>query len=262
MKTICAFLFAILLLAGCNTMKPALSEAETISYPVKGRQGLLINQKLKFGDYETSKVKRSWTRGGNTRLDLLAGTVNDPNSPGLMVMEYDDRKQSYYFQMQDFFGNFSDVYGTSEYHSRDLKIGDNPNSIINIFEDIFGKVDYSDNLFYLQLYINEESKPWQLMLDNHASQAFAKNYYGVLAIDGHNYYSLKPITEVKSKNGKTGSLFMGSVGYEIFNSKNESVAGVSLIDGGEVYLHTQNPDERFLLANLCAALLLQENIAE
>jgi len=38
------------------------------------------------------------------------------------------------------------------------------------------------------------------------------------------------------------------------------VAAVSLIDNGMVYLGRTTPEERFLLANACTALLLQEEI--
>jgi exoribonuclease II len=38
------------------------------------------------------------------------------------------------------------------------------------------------------------------------------------------------------------------------------VAAVSLIDKGMIYLAKTSVEERFLLANACAALLLQEQI--
>lgn len=252
----------LLLSIGCNTMEPALSVAETTTYPVKGRQGFLINQKLKFGEYQTSKVKRSWTRGGNTRIDLLAGAVHDPAYPNLVSMDYTDRDQSYYFQMNDGYGNASDVYAISEFHSRDLQIGDNPNSVINILEDIFGGSGYSDNLFYLQLFLNKDMEPWQLVLDNHAAQIRADEYDGVFALNEEQYYILKPVTKIKTKDGSSQKVLLGSIGYEIFDNKNRSVAAVSTVDGGQVFFHTQNPDERFLMANLCAALLLQQDVSD
>lgn len=57
-------------------------------------------------------------------------------------------------------------------------------------------------------------------------------------------------------------MLVGSIGYEILSRQNELIAAVSLVDGGNVYLNTKDPRERFLMANLCAALLLQENIAD
>lgn len=257
------FIFCLFLLCtlGCTTMEPALSVAETNTFPVKGRQGFLINQKLKFGEYQTSKVRRSWTRGGNTRIDLLGGTVHNPAYPNLVSMDYADRDQSYYFQMNDGYGNASDVYAISEFHSRDLQIGDNPNSVVNILEDIFGGSGYSDNLFYLQLFLNKEMNPWQLVLDNHAAQVRAEDYNGIFALNEEQYYVLKPVNRIKKKDGSSQKI-VGSVGYEIFDNKNRSVAAVSTVDGGKVFFHTPNPDERFLMASLCAALLLQQDVSE
>lgn len=251
--------FLALVLVGCTSMEPALSFSDSPTleaYPVKGRQGLLINQKLRFGEYETSKVKRSWTRIRDTRTDLSGRRISS-TYPDLISKNYSDKDQSYYFQIIDSYGNFSDVYATSEFHSRDLQLGDNPNSVGNILQDIFGG-DYSENIFYLQLFVNEEERPWQLFLDNDAAKLYAKDYEGILALDRDHYYILQPITKIKGKN-KPEEIF-GSVGYEILNKEGKSVAAVSLVDAGRVYFHTRDPKERFLMANLSAALLLQEDL--
>lgn len=253
-------LATMIIFIGCTPMKPALSVSETTALPVKGRQGILINQKLAFGDYHTSKVKRSWTRSGNTRVDLLSGQSHDPAYPNLIALDYADSDQSFYFTMNDFFGNVADVYAVSQFHSEDLQIGDNPNSVVNILQDIFGSTDFSEDLFYLQIFLNNETTPWQLVLDNEAAQNFAGEYTGFFAISDKEFYTLVPITHLEGKKGPQ-KILAGSIGYEIFNSNETSVGAVSLVDNGEVYLHTKDPSERFLLSALCAALLLQEDIA-
>ena len=264
MKNYLLPVLSFLFLVGCGTTEPALTVSESDlleSHPVKGRQGLLINQKLKFAEFQTSRVKRSWTRGGNTRLSVFTGHVEDVRYPDLISLNYVDKDQAYFFQMNDLHRNFSDVYATSEFHSRDLQIGGDPNTVINILEDFFGGNGYADNLFYLQMFINEEERPWQLILDNEAAQRSPREYSGVFALDEEEFYTLRPVFHVMGKKGPV-KLLAGSVGYEIFDRKENAVAAVSLIDGGNVYFHTKDPGERFLMANLCAALLLQENIAE
>lgn len=261
MRKIFFHLATVMVMVACTPMKPALSVADTTAFPVKGRQGLLIKQKISFGDYQTSVVKRSWTRSGNTRVDLLSGQPHDPNYPNLIAMDYADSDQSFYFIMKDFFGNAADVYAVSQFHSEDLQIGDNPNSVINILEDIFGGSGYSENLFYLQIFLNEDTTPWQLVLDNEAAQRFAGEYTGFFALNNKEFYTLMPITHLDGKKGPQ-KIIAGSIGYEIFDSNGKSVAAVSLVDNGEVYLHTKDPSERLLLSSLCAALLLQEDIAD
>lgn len=54
--------------------------------------------------------------------------------------------------MKDLFGNIADVYAVSQFHAEDLQTGDNPNSMINILQDIFGGTDFSEDLFYLQVF--------------------------------------------------------------------------------------------------------------
>ena len=264
MKNYLLPVLVLLFLVSCGTTEPALtvSESELLeSHPVKGRQGLLINQKLKFAEFQTSRVKRSWTRGGNTRVGVLTGQVEDVHYPDLISLNYVDKDQAYFFQMSDLHRNFSDVYATSEFHSRDLQIGSNPNTVINILEDFFGGNGYADNLFYLQMFVNEEERPWQLLLDNEAAQRSPRDYYGIFALDDERFYTLRPVHHVMGKKGPV-KLISGSIGYEIFDKNEHVVAAVSLVDRGNVYFHTKDPQERFLMANLCAALLLQENIAE
>lgn len=258
MRSILLIIFVVAL-TGCTTMQPALSisNANNLeSYRVKGRQGILINQKLKFGGFETSRVKRSWTKGGNSRLSVPVGNTRS-QYPDLLSLNYVDRNQTFHFQMDDSLGNRSDVYAASEFSSEDLQFEEKDNAL----EEILGFNLKSDNLFYLQIFLNDDLQPWQLVLDNEAAQVFPGKYRGILAIDENRYYSLEPISKVQGKKGPQ-NLLLGSIGYEIFNSKNHSIAAVSLVDGGMVYFNTTDPEERFLMANLTAALLLQENIAE
>ena len=65
----------------------------------------------------------------------------------------------------------------------------------------------------------------------------------------------------RSKDGKPAGILFGSVGFEIRNKEGKAVAAVSKIDKGVVYMQGSDEEERFLLANVCAALLMQEVIA-
>ncbi|MDR6969503.1 hypothetical protein J2X31_003536 [Flavobacterium arsenatis] len=260
-KTLIAVI-TLVTLQGCTPFKPALSEGNTTNFEelsVKGRQGILINQKLEFGNFQTSKVKRSWTKGGNSRTGISKGVPGDVFYENIISKEFINRNQTFYFQLKDNENRISDVYAASAFNSANLLIGNNPNSIINVFEDIINIENNTESLFYLQVFINNETKPWQLILDNQASQLHADNYTGVFALDENKYYTLKPITKVASKNGHRSIMF-GSVGYEIFDANKKSVAAVSLMDRGMVFLKTTDSNEKFLLSNLCSALLLQEQI--
>ncbi|RKS02793.1 hypothetical protein [Flavobacterium sp. 102] len=248
----------------CTPFKPAISHADIntlTEYKVKGRQGILINQKLTFGEYTTSKVKRSWTKGGNTRVPVSVSPVVDFLYPEILTADNSNRYQTFAFQMNDGLKNYTDVYAATDFASERLLVGNNPNSIVNIIKDVTGKGIDQSYMFYAQIFVNQDNKPWELVLDNNASQRDAKQYVGYFGYDQNRYYTLKPITELQTNKGPK-PIWMGSVGYEICNPNNQAVAAVSLMDNGLVYLAPTNPEERFLLANLCATLLLQQDIAE
>lgn len=254
----------ILLVWACTPFKPAISNADIntlTEYKVKGRQGILINQKLSFGEYNTSKVKRSWTKGGNSRVPVSVSPVIDFLYPEVLTKENQDRYQTFGFQMKDGLQNYTDVYAATEFASQRILIGNNPNSIVNIIRDITGKDISQSYMFYAQVFINQDTKPWELVLDNQASQKDAQQYVGYFGYDKERYYTLKPITKLQTSKGPK-SILMGAVGFEICNPKNQAVAAVSLMDNGLVYLSNSSAEERFLLANLCATLLLQQDVAE
>jgi hypothetical protein len=84
-------------------------------------------------------------------------------------------------------------------------------------------------------------------------------YTGKLAKSTSEYYTIVPVTKVESK-GKTGNTLLGAIGFEFRNAEGKTVAAVSLIDKGMAYLAKTTAEERFLLANACTGLLLQEVI--
>ncbi len=249
---------AALIILSCTPFQPAFSvDTMPETYPVKGRTGLLINQKLSFGPYATSKVNRSWTRIDKTSMPVRSNIVFWALFDKLLSLEATAKVQNLHFSMTSP-GRTSHVYGTSMFSSEEILASGNPNSGINVLGRVLS-AGQTENVFYVQVFMDSAETPWQLALDNQASQIGAKTYQGVFALDDDHYYTLVPVTKIASKSGPR-SILAGSVGYEIKNPKGETVAGISLIDKGQVYFNSRDPQERFILANLMAALLLQENL--
>lgn len=230
-------------------------------YKVKGRQGILIKQKLSFGEFTTSIVKRSWTKGGGSYWGLGSGTPGTNDHTNIISMEYINRKQSLFFNLVDSEGRKSEVFGASKFRSKDLEIG-NPNNIFNIAMDLLGIGGRSESNYYVQIYTDSASQPWQMVINNQAAEAQPKKYTGMLAQDKDHYYTIVPVTKIERKNGKIINTLSGPMGYEFRNAKGVAVAAVSLIDNGMVFLGKTDAAERFLLANASAALLLQQAIDE
>lgn len=245
----------------CTPFKMSVSDdlkSNHDEYTVKGRQGILIKEKLSFGEYNTTKVKRSWTKGSSARTGIGYGGTAQQDWVNIISVEYINRRQTVNFNLSDG-KNSSEVFCVSRFHAKDLQIGKSENSILNIGMDIAGIGGKSSSLYYVQIYTNDAESPWQLILDNQAAQAKAKTYIGVIAKSKTEYYTLVPVRKLE-KNGKSGNILAGSVGFEFQNPRGEAVAAVSLMDNGMVFLGKTTAEERFLLANACAALLLQQQI--
>ncbi len=66
------FFFAFAAITSCSTSNIAVSEnlrQNSSVMDVKGNAGLLINQKISFGNFYTSPIKRGWTN--RTELTVL-----------------------------------------------------------------------------------------------------------------------------------------------------------------------------------------------
>lgn len=261
MKSLFSFIVLAGIFTGCASLKLSLSEDLKEShdeYSVKGRQGILINQKLSFGEFRTTQVNRSWTKGSSYRTGIGYNEGSSAEWVNIISTEYIRKKQTVNFTLTDG-THHADVFAVSRFHAKDLQLGRSDNSILNIGMDLAGIGGSSTSLYYVQVYADRTGIPWQLVLDNQAAQAVPKQYTGVFAKSKNEYYTLVPATKLE-RNGKSGNTLLGSVGFEIRNKDGKALAAVSMIDRGMVFLAKTSAEERFLLANLCAALLLQEEI--
>ena len=266
MKTIIAVITATVLATSAfgQSFKMAISDdlrSAHDEYKVKGRQGILIKQKLAFGMFNTSVVKRSWTKGGASHFGLGAGTPGTTDHTNIISVDYVNRRQTVYFNMTDENNQASEVFGASRFRSKDLTIG-NPNNIVDIALDVLGAGGRSESGYYVQIYTAAGEQPWQMLIDNQAAQAQPKKYTGLLAQGKDKYYTIVPVSKIEKKNGKVMNTLAGTIGFEFRNMKGVTVAAVSLVDNGMVFIRHADAAERFLLANACAALLLQEAIDE
>lgn len=259
MKQIIAAII-IVSIVSCATPRIGLDAnqwTEKQELPVKGRQGLLINQKLSFGEFKTLSVKRSWTRGGTSFAGWAWGRPGYEDYSKMIGVEYSNRKQSVRFELADQNANESSVFCVTRANSESVVIGNNPNSLVNIALSIESS---SENLFWVKIYLKNDEQPWEMMIDNEASQQKAKSYSGKVAQSRDKFYTIHPVYHLTGKNNKVYTMPMGSVGYEIRNKEGKPLAAISLIDKGMVYFNAMPAEEKFLLANICTALLLQEAI--
>lgn len=251
-------------LISCTTPKPAITGdkgTQMEEFEVKGRQGLLVNQRLSFGEYTTLKVDRSWTKTSSWSIGASQTDLTVPGPVNVISYDHINRKQTLRFAAQSSMGEVADVYAANRVKARELRIGEG-NGPAAFTLDLSGlSGSRGNNLFYVQIYIAGSDQPWQLILDNEMAQEKAEKYSGYLYGPNNRYYQLRPLRHYQTKQGKKAKLIMGHIGFEILDEEGVSQAAVSTLDKGLVYLNNSaSPKERFLLENLCAALLLQEHI--
>ena len=264
MKKYQLLIVVTVLFIACTPAKMALDNNgwnEKEEFSVNGRQGILINQKLSFGDYRTVSVKRSWTKGNSMFAGWAWGRPGYDDYSRIIGVEFSNKKQSVKFELSDQDANESSVFCVTKVKTKDFVLGNNPNSLLNISLEILGRTDAAQNVFWTKIYLKNEEKPWEMMLDNDAIQEKRKTYVGVISQSRDQYYTLHPVYALEMKNGKTGNILAGSLGIEIRNKQGKPLAAVSLIDKGMVYFNGVSSEEKFLMANICTALLLQEQIA-
>lgn len=264
--TIVIFIMAVMVagIFSCSTPKIGLTGSgweQKEMLEVMGRQGLLINQRLSFGGYETQKVDRSWTKESAWSIGTARRRIYVPEATNIISFDHIKRKQTLRFAAESSSGSFSDVYAATKVNADELRIGEgnNPYDFTIDLTRLFSR--NSNNLFYVQIYIDGNQQPWQLVLDNEMSQWKPDKYMGYLYGPNNRYYQLKPVRHVENKSGKPVQIAMGHLGFEIMDEGGTGLAAVSLMDKGQVYFSKEvGKGERFLLENLCAALLLQEQI--
>ena len=253
---------SLLLFASCTPMKMAVHPDLQPAYDefsVKGRQGILIKQKMSFGEFNTGTVKRSWTKGSSVRNGFGYIDPNRMEWVNLISTEYINKRQTLRYSLHSG-GLQSDVYCVSRFNAEDLTVGRRENSVVNIALDILGHGGESTSMFYAQVFPAEKDQhPWQLVLDNQKSQAKPGRYVGSLYKNEKEFYTVHPVRQLESK-GKVRDMPFGSIGFEFRNPAGKTVAAVSMMDKGMVYLGKTSAEERFLLANACTAILLQEQI--
>jgi hypothetical protein len=228
------------------------------AYPVKGRASH-INQKISFGSFKTVDIDRSWTKGSTVTAGITQGIPTSSTYKKIITTDHIHKKQTLYFVLADSIENFVSGYCLSRFDAKDFNLGDNPNSLLNILLDLTRKGDVSSSMYYVMLR-ESTGVEWELLLNNQQAQRMPNDYVGVLANAQGGQYLIKPYSKVKSKKSKVGTMPFGSAGFEIVNKRGKSLAAISLMDRGVIYLTETSVEEKLLLSGICTALLLQEVI--
>ena len=225
-------------------------------YPVKGKNGLITKQQLRFGNFYTTDIDRSWTKGWETTTGLTSGHPMQEDYQKIITVDKSYKKQTFYFALEDSTGMKSQAFCLTEVNAKDFNLGNNPVSIPNLILDLMGPGAKTNAFLYTRIYLTDAAGSWEMLIDPIEAFKHPKEYVGYIAKSPNEYYKIIPATRILSNKGKAGNIPFGAAGFIIRNAKDEPLAAVSLIENSFVYLKDVQPEERILLATICSAFLL------
>lgn len=227
----CSILLVFLLVNACTVPKMLVPDdlaTDAQIYPVEGRQGWMIKQKLSFGNYVTDKVKRGWTSS------YSAG----------FVLKFQGAKQKLFFASTAPNGDKTEVFCLNKVKEEELPLGD-WFSIPLSMEDVFSGS------------IVTGGDAWDFVVYNPNNRNALQASTGLLR-NGRQEIS---ITEVNKMEGTNPALSQFMIYGYVLKENGKPIAAVETVNKGRVWLRNNLPDDkRHLLQNMAAALLLRADL--
>lgn len=230
---IIVWVFAVLAASGCTVpymqVDPQLS-AQTQAMPVYGRQGWLIKQQLKFGEFTSGPVKRSWTTGYNIPF----------------IVRFSGAKEKLGFSMQGPGGETAELFCLGKLREIDLPV------LNKAFEVNLKTTD----VFTCGLALADQS--FEFYSENLNQNPRFSAITGQLKGPGMEF-SIRPVG--KLQDGQT-SWSTTALGYELMQD-DQVIAAVEILNDGRVWISPDLTDsQQLVVAGAAAALLLRSSLAE
>ena len=258
-------------ITSCTAVKlsvPQQFSTEATKMHVKGLQGWKINQKISFGSYQTSSIKRGWdftssfqyTKFNISPEEMILRVFNIETDKNRM-----NQKGKFQYTIAD--GQLAaDIFATEKFSERELIYKSN-NPYIGTFSKT-NKYEYAFTAAILPL-IAKESKPWSLVLINKydvkndtARKLFDRPYVEEegYATNGTENITIRPlrIDKVTTKSGKDTKVFGGKMlsGYEL-QWDGGVVAIIDLLDSNIWFANNLDAKDRIVLSAISSAILLK-----
>jgi hypothetical protein len=260
----------ILLLVSCNAAKlsvPSSFGEKATKMPVRGLDGWQINQKLNFGNYSTSKIKRGWDFTSSVSYTKFRIS---PEEAILKVFDINtdkntnNQKNKFQYTIENE-KLIAEVYATEKFKEKQLVYKSNNPWIGNASKT--NKYEYAFTASIVPLSLKDKS-PWSLVLINKYDIAkdtvrslFDKPYVEEegYATNGKENVSIRSIrTDKITANGKETKVLGGKMltGYEI-QWNGESVAMIDILEKSIWILNSAEEDQKLIVASVSSAILLK-----
>ncbi|HJW18548.1 MAG TPA: hypothetical protein VJ499_15570, partial [Flavisolibacter sp.] len=257
-------------LISCSTARlsvPDKFSAQATKMPVKGINGWQVGQKLNFGNYSTSTIKRGWDF--TSSLQYTKFSIR-PEEAVLKVFDIsidnntNKQRGKFHYTIGDG-NNFTEVYATEKFSEKQLVYKSNNPWIGNASKT--KKYDYAFTAAILP--VEKNAEPWSLVIVNSydikkdtAHGLFDKPYIEEegYATDGKENIAIRPlrIEKMTTKTGKEKKVFGGKIlsGYEL-QWDGGVVAIIDILDNNIWIYNDLEPKEKMILSAISSALLLK-----
>lgn len=269
-RTFYFLLTALVILTSCSTPKLAIPEqfsSVSEKMHIKGLNGWMINQKLTFGTYKTSKVKRGWNTK-TTRQDKNSDITSEERIMKLFNVTNtnttSNQKQKYQYSIEDG-KQVAEVFCSERMTSEELQVFTN-NRWLGDFSQT-KNYQYSFTAAILPMSVKEE--PWQLVVYNNYDKKkdTARKWFDLpyveeegMATNGKDTIQIKPlrVKNITSKDGKERQFPVKILGgYEL--RLDDGVIGVIDSMGHALWIYKElDEPTKLIVASICSALMLRK----
>ncbi len=263
-------ILAVVLISSCTAAKVSVPEKfqqRSTRLPVKGMNGWKINQKLSFGPYQTSAVKRGWDFRGSLQYTKFSVS---PEEMLLRVFDINTDKRNlnqrnkFQFTIQEG-ERIAEIYATEKFSEKQLVYKSNNPYIGDITRT--NRYEYAFTAAILPL--NEKKDPWSLVMVNryNSSKDTARGLFDRpyveeegYATNGKENIAIRPLRleNVNTKSGKQTKVFGGKLlsGYEL-QWDGGVVAIIDILDNSVWMYNELEPSEKLVLSSIASAILLK-----
>jgi hypothetical protein len=264
-------LVTIVAITSCTTAKLPVGEdlsTQSTKMPVKGLNGWMLNQRLTFGNYQTSKIKRGWDF--QSSLQYTKFSIS-PEEAILKVFEIDTDnkrlKQKNKFQYSIEGENaIAEVYATEEFTEKQLIYKSNNPWIGSASKT--KKYNYSFTAAIVPL-TTKNAAAWSLVLINtyDVNKDTNREILGRpnveeegYATNGSESIAIAPmrVDKVAGKGGKETKVLGGNLlgGYQL-SIDNKPIAIIDILDNSIRIANNLEPAKKIVVSSIASAILLK-----
>ncbi len=225
-------LLILFLFSACSTPRINVDEqllSDSDLYEVQGRQGWLANQTLSFGEFQSGKVDRSWTKGYDYPF----------------IVRFTGAKEKLSYTLKGGKDLEADVFCIGKLREQDLRLFHRYFDINLNAKDIFsGTVVLGEEIAYDFYVMN--------LNQNNVSRAVEGRIIGE-----DSFISIEPI---KKLEGNKAYLSAQAPGFE-FKLNGQVIGAVEVLNKGRIWIKKDLSEEnRLLVASVASALLLRSDL--